>query len=171
MRYIMSFSKNLNKLLLIGTVLVGGGMSGNCMEITIDLGNMFENTRVLDNEDTLYTPAVKAAISSYSVAISNIQEIENSLIENANNGNYFAQYYLAEYYGALAKEKQNGEKFALEKMKAILLLVSAVKGSFWRSIEELKFALNGSTEKQLAELKTEIDIEQLATTLARIGKL
>lgn len=28
----MSFTKNLNKLLLIGTVLVGGSMSGNCSE-------------------------------------------------------------------------------------------------------------------------------------------
>lgn len=165
------FTKNLNMLLLIGAVLVGGSMNIKSMETTIDLGNMFKNTKVLDDETLLYTSAVTTAVTSYTKATSNIQEIEKSLIENANSGNYFAQYYLAEYYGALAKEKQNGEKFALEKMKAILLLVSAVKGRFWRSIDELKFALNGSTEKQLVELKTETDIEYLAIVLARTGKL
>lgn len=86
------------------------------MNVAIDLCNMFKNTKVLDNEDTLYTQAVKAAISSDTCDSAIIQKIENLLIENANSGNYLAQYYLAQYYGALAKEKQNDEKFALEEM-------------------------------------------------------
>ena len=141
------------------------------MNVAIDLCNMFKNTKVLDNEDTLYTQAVKAAISSDTCDSAIIQKIENLLIENANSGNYFAQYYLAQYYGALAKEKQNDEKFALEEMKAILLIVSGVKGNFWRSIEELRFALNGIAEKQLENIKNETDVEQLAVMLSRTGKL
>ena len=46
-----------------------------------------------------------------------------------------------------------------------------MKGNFWRSIEELRFALNGIAEKQLENIKNEPDVEQLAVMLSRTGKL
>lgn len=158
---------------LLGAVLIGGIMRVNCSEIAglINIQCMLNNTRILADETSLYTETVKSVINDTSTVLP--LEIQSGLVKEANTGNYLAQYYLAEYYGALAKDKQNGEKFVLEKQKAILLLVSAIKAGFWRSIDELKFALNGETQTQLDVLKNGNipDIENLASDLARGGKL
>lgn len=98
---------------------------------------------------------------------------EEKLLELGMSGNYLAQYYLAEYYGACAKSKTNGERLDLYKKKALLLLISGVGYKFWRSLEEIQFASRGRFEiipDKIREMSFNA-VEKLALELAKTDKL
>lgn len=60
-----------------------------------------------------------------------------AIISAANSGDYVAQYVISLKDGGDAR-KFNGERTALLKEKALLLLLSAIKGNYQKSKDELK---------------------------------
>ena len=158
------------KKVLIGSILFSFVLISTAASMKFE--TMRDNTSIVEDEDRFNTAEVNEMVDG-DFRDESILTILPKLEEQAFAGNYYAQYYLAQYFGTIAKDKVNGEKFALEKNKALLLLISCVYGGFWKSLDELKFALNGTTENKLKDLRSKpySEMDKLASEIALSGKI
>ena len=175
MRYIMFFTKNLYKLLLIGTVLVGGSMNiesttlaGLPREITenhyisdilqkIDFANVISSTVSVDKaaEGTpLYSIDADNAYGGSDLPID-----WNKVYQFALRGNPVAQYIHGNRCLSLATKLYNGECIQKKFEAYMFLLISAIKGKFQDSKDDFTYIADISGLETKFEL---IDVIKLA---------
>lgn len=114
---------------------------------------------------TSTSPSTKIMeVSMQSLSSGEITD-RNALLSAANSGDYVAQYVISLKDGSDSRQKFNGERTALLKEKALLLLLSAIKGNYWKSKDELKEVaeIDVSTTDYSASSLT--NLVELATTI------
>ena len=118
-------------------------------DYTYDYAVMYKNTTKNSEIHKIST----AALSSGDIL--DEREIEKV----AFSGDYVAQYLLAQLAGSRARSAYNGERAAFLKKKAFFLLISAIKGGYWKSVDEV----NGVLQTKLDEQKTNdfLSLQQL----------
>jgi hypothetical protein len=117
----------------VGILLMSGA---NAMDHTEDYNFIYQNT----NKGSKIQEISLGYMSSGETI--DLPEIT----EAAYGGDYVAQYLLAQYLGGQARGVHNGEREVLLRKKATLLLISAVKGDYWKSKDEINFALPDSMD-------------------------
>lgn len=106
-----------------------------------DYATMYENT----NKDSKIHKVSTAALSSGDIL--DEREIEKVAL----SGDYVAQYLLAQLAGSRARSVYNGERAAFLREKAMFLLISAIKGGYWKSIDEVNEVLSTQLSEQTCE--------------------
>jgi hypothetical protein len=145
----------------LGKGLVCGGITFYCSVgssvglAPLDFGAMFTSTTALGKT---------MEVSTQSLNSGEIVD-DTSIVSAANSGDFVAQYVISLKNGGDARHKFNGERTALLKEKALLLLISAIKGNYWRSKDELKEVAGVDvTTGGYSEISL-IDLEKLATNI------
>ena len=154
----MSFTKNLNKLLLIGSVFIGGSMSvesttlaGLPREITddpyisdilqkIDFANVISSTVSSSEISELHPLYSIDADNAYGGAETKIdwEQVKSA----AEKGNPLAQYIHSGHLSTLSSSLFNGQKRQVHFEACMYLLISAFKGNFQAAID----AYNSATD-------------------------
>lgn len=124
-------------------------------DYTYDYATMYENT----TKDSEIHKISTAALSSGDIL--DEREIEKVAL----SGDYVAQYLLAQLAGSRARSTYNGERAAFLKKKAVFLLISAIRGGYWKSVDEV----NGVLPTKLDE-QTGNDFPSLQQLVDRIYK-
>ena len=169
------FTKNLNKLLLIGTVLVGGSMSvesttltGLPIEITedhyisdilhkIDFAKVISST-VSVEETTKGTPLYSVDTDN-AYGGSDLPIDWDKVYQFALKGNPAAQYIHGDRCLSLATRLYNGECIQKKFEAYMFLLISAIKGKFQDSKDCFAYIQDISTLETKFEL---IEVIKLA---------
>lgn len=104
----------------------------DAMSSMYDYDTMYQNTSRTSKVHEISTVALSSG------------EISDELLvkEAAFLGDYVAQYLLAQQAGGQARSASNGERTALLKKKAIFLSISAIRGGYWKSIDEINSVLS-----------------------------
>ena len=120
-----------NFLRFIFCFFVVNAFGVEAMDWVYDYNSMYRNTCKESKVQEISTIALSAG------------EItdESEIREAAFSGDYVAQYLLAQQAGGKARSVKNGEQRALLKEKAIFLSISAIRGGYWKSIEEINSIL------------------------------
>ena len=177
----MSFTKNLNKLLLIGTVLVGGSMNIESMEQRARKETDGPDWAFFDKQLEIQQMTEKINwISVYDATTETFSHSKNTLMaysgnqENTNwlelksealKGDSLAQFYLYTYLYRMSNQYTNGTREALKRNALMFLLMSYLKGKQSYSKDALTYRMTPTLQTLNTKAPTSEIIKNLQIIL------